>query len=114
MTSTPDPTLAKLLSKLREHILSAQNDTDYGSKFLEMRELYIEALVAAHTSGQLITLADHEAAVAKAVDAEREANTNAIKGSELLDGTSEPEDIAYTQGLYEVFAAILTRKGDAL
>ena len=61
MTPTPDPTLAKLLSKLREHILSAQ--TDYGSKFLAMRELYIEALVAAHTSGQLITLVDHEAAI---------------------------------------------------
>ena len=55
-----------------------------------------------------------QAAIAKAVEAEREENINAIKGIELLDGTNEPEDIAYMQGLYEAIAAIRARKGDAL
>lgn len=50
----------------------AQNDTDCGvTPFLNKRALYIEALIAAHTSGQLITLADHERAV-QAVTAERD------------------------------------------
>jgi len=71
---TPDQDLSARLAKLMQAVKSAQNDTDCGvTPFLNKRALYIEALIAAHTSGQLITLADHEravqAAVAKAVEA---------------------------------------------
>lgn len=80
---------------------------------------YIDELVNMHRSGQLITLAERDAAVAKAVEAEREAiaafvETHAYTSTNR--GVSmEPSPMAKSDLHHgTIAAAIRARKGDAL
>ena len=118
---TPDQDLSARLAKLMQAVKSAQNDTDCGvTPFLNKRALYIEALIAAHTSGQLITLADHtaavQAAVEKAVEAEREAAKSLVwtLGHEIRSAMLVDEDNEQTVlDMVKATAAAIRSRGVA-
>jgi Zn-dependent protease with chaperone function len=107
MTPTPDTALAARLARLCGGEHEAEADGDYDTADLD------QACGNAYRSGQLITLADHtaavQAAVAKAVD-------------DTLDAAHEYTDKTYSMQFLshpvdrERIAAILARahKGDAL
>ena len=82
---TPDKDLSARLAELR----SLSDDSD------DAQTAFIRELSSAYRSGQLITLADHEravqAAVAKAVEAEREACAAIIDSNMLCEARDGSE-----------------------
>lgn len=88
MTHTPNPTLAARLAEL-------QMDAHNGSIPEAMKLTH--AVRDAYRSGQLITLADHNAAVQAAVEAENEACAKlALAISRPMDGKREKLVHEYT------------------
>lgn len=81
MTPTPDPTLAARLARLRGGEHEAEADGYYDGSDLD------QACGDAYRSGQLITLADHTAAVAKAVEASVNAENEAC--AKMLDNEAD-------------------------
>ena len=99
--TTPDPTLAARLAEL-----AAKDPVGR----------YIDELVNTHRSGQLITLADHTAAVAKAVEAEREAAKSLVwtLGHEIRSAMLVDEDNEQTVlDMVKATAAAIRSRGVA-
>jgi len=109
MTPTPDPALAARLAELA----GESYGTDCIGDDLE------QAMWTAYRSGQIITIADHEravqAAVAKAVEAERQACALLATGkAKEVDDQKAEYYGGWLVACSDISAAIRARKGDAL
>lgn len=113
MTPTPDIALAARLAKLVQDEKYAADFQARSDAVIELRE----RLENAFDDGQLITLADHnaavQAAVAKAVEAERDACAE-VAAEFIHRRLYDAKMPACSYHSRDIAAAIRARKGDAL